>query len=79
MASTISAAPPRSFAILEGAYPYDSSAFWQTASPITFLLFIIALGANWKTPRRKFLLFALTLFVSGGLLAGLFLSRCSMA
>lgn len=72
VASTLSAAPPRSLAILEGAYRYDSEAFWQTVPLITFLLLVIAVVANWKTPRRKFLLFALTLFVSGGLLAGIF-------
>ena len=73
VASTVSAAPPRSFAILQGEYRYDSSAFWSTLPVITFSLFIIALVANWKTPRRKLLLLALTLFVVGGLAAGLYL------
>ena len=35
VASTIAEAPPRSFAILEGPYRYDSSAFWSTVPPIT--------------------------------------------
>jgi hypothetical protein len=73
VASTVSAAPPRSFAILQGEYRYDSSAFWSTLPLITFSLFIIALVANWKTPRRKLLLLALTLFVIAGLAAGLYL------
>jgi hypothetical protein len=73
VASTVSAAPPRSLAILQGEYRYDSSAFWSTLPLITFSLFIIALVANWKTPRRKLLLLALTLFVIAGLAAGLFL------
>jgi hypothetical protein len=73
VASTVSAAPPRSFAILQGEYRYDSSAFWSTVPAITALLFVIALVANWKTPRRNLLLGALTLFVTGGLLAGLYL------
>jgi hypothetical protein len=73
VASTVSAAPPRSFAILEGAYRYDSSAFWNTVPTITFVLFIIALVANWNTSRRKLLLFAFSLFVAGGLVAGLYL------
>src|SRR6186713_2477870 len=30
VASTVSAAPPRSFAILQGDYRYDSSGFWST-------------------------------------------------
>jgi hypothetical protein len=73
VASTVSAAPPRSFAMLQGEYGYNSSAFWNTVPTITFVLFIIALVANWKTPRRKLLLLALTLFVIGGLVAGLYL------
>ena len=73
VASTISEAPPRSFAILEGDYRYDSSAFWETLPPITALLFVFGLIANWKTARRRLLLIAFGLFVSGGLLAGVFL------
>ena len=73
VASTVSAAPPRSFAMLQGEYGYNSSAFWSTVPPITFVLFVIALIANWKTSRRKLLLLALTLFVVGGLVAGLYL------
>jgi hypothetical protein len=73
VASTLSAAPPRSFAILHGEYRYDSSSFWNTVPMITSVLFLIALVANWKTPRRKLLLLALALFVIGGLVAGLYL------
>lgn len=73
IASTVSKAPPRSFAMFEGEYGYNSSAFWSTVPPITFVLFVIALITNWKTPRRKLLLLALTLFIVGGLLAGLYL------
>ena len=73
VASTVSAAPPRSFAMLQGKYGYNSSAFWNTVPIITAVLFVIALVANWKTPRRKLLLLALTLFVTGGLVAGLYL------
>lgn len=73
VASTVSEAPPRSFAILEGEYRYNSSSFWNTVPPITFVLFIIALVANWKNQRRKLILFALTLFIIGGLVAGIFL------
>ena len=73
VASTVSQAPPRSFAMLEGEYGYNSNSFWDTVPPITFLLFIIALITNWKTQRRKLILFALTLFIIGGLVAGFFL------
>jgi hypothetical protein len=73
VASTVAAAPPSSFAIFAGEYGYDSSAFWNTVPMITAVLFIIALVANWKTQRRKLLLFALTMFLIAGVVAGVFL------
>lgn len=73
VASTLSAAPPRSLAILHGEFRYDSSAFWSTVPPITFTLFVVALVANWRTARRRLLLLALTLFVMAGLAAGIVL------
>lgn len=68
IASTVAEAPPRSFALFEGQYKYDSSSFWNTLPPICFLLLIVALIANWKTQRRKLLLLALSVFIIGGLL-----------
>jgi hypothetical protein len=73
IARTVKSAPPRSFAILEGEYRYDSSAFWQIVPPITAALFLVALVANWKTGRRKLLLGAFTLFLIGGTVAGVYL------
>ena len=73
IARTVSKAPPRSFAILSGEYAYDSRIFWETVPPITLLLFLIALVANWRTARRKFLLAALGLFIAGGIFAGVYL------
>ncbi len=70
---TVIAAPPRSFRIFDGPYGYDSSGFWQILPPITLALFFVALIANWKTQRRRLLLGALTLFLVGGVMAGLFL------
>ena len=72
VAGTLVEAPPRSFAMLNGEYGYDSSAFWSTVPAITFVLFVVALLANWKTARRKLLLLALALFIVGGLIAGLY-------
>ena len=71
--STITQAPPRSFAILEGEYRYDSSAFWDVVPMITGLLFLIAVAANWTSSRRWLLVAAFALFVLAGLLAGVFL------
>lgn len=73
VASTVSAAPPRSLAILQGEYRYDSSAFWNTVPLVTAALFVAALIANWTTSRRNLLLLAVTLFMIGGLTAGLYL------
>lgn len=73
IARVVQSAPPRSFAILEGPYRYDSSAFWQIVPPITTVLFLVALIANWKTDRRKLLLGAFTLFLIGGVVAGVYL------
>jgi hypothetical protein len=73
MVRTIAAAPPKSFAILEGDYHYDSSAFWNIVPMITGVLFLIAIVANWKSARRWLLLAAFGLFVLAGFLAGAFL------
>jgi hypothetical protein len=73
IARTVAQAPPRSFAIFEGAYAYDSSSFWNTVPPITALLLVIALATNWKTQRRNLLLIALAVFILGGAVAGVLL------
>jgi hypothetical protein len=73
IASTLSEAPPRSFAMLQGEYGYNSSAFWTIVPNITFLMFIIALITNWKTPRKKLVLIALILFIVSGVVAGVVL------
>ena len=71
--STITEAPPRSLAILQGEYPYDSRAFWDVVPMITGVLFLIALVANWSSSRRWPLLAAFALFIFAGFLAGVFL------
>ena len=73
VASTIAEAPPRSFAILNGEYAYDSSIFWDTVPPITSVLFIATLITNWKNKRRNLIISALLLYVFGALLAYLYL------
>jgi fatty acid desaturase len=69
----LAAAPPRSFAMLQGEYRYDSSLFWSTVPPLTSVLLIIALVTNWKTGRRKILLLALTLLMVTALVSMLYL------
>ena len=73
VARTVTKAPPRSFAILTGEYAYDSRPFWDIVPMITLLLFLLALVANWKTVRRKFLLAAFALYFIGGIIAMLYL------
>jgi hypothetical protein len=66
-------APPRSFALLQGAHRYDSTPFWSTVPLITFVLLMMALVTNWKTQRRNFLLLALTLYIVVGLVSAFYL------
>ena len=73
VARVVQSAPPRSFAILEGPYRYDSSAFWNIVPAITTVLFLVALVGNWKTSRRTLLLSAFGLFIIGGVIAGVYL------
>ena len=73
IARVVQSAPPRSFAILEGPYRYDSSAFWEIVPPITAVLFLVALSGNWNTDRRKLILGAFILFIVGGVVAGVYL------
>ena len=69
VAGPVAEAPPRSFAIFEGPYGYDSSGFWNTVPTITLVLFLAALVANWKNGRRTLLLVALAMFVIAGVVA----------
>jgi hypothetical protein len=69
IAGPVAEAPPRSFAIFEGPYGYDSSGFWNTVPTITLVLFLAALVANWKNGRRTLLLVALAMFVIAGVVA----------
>ncbi len=68
---TTMAAPPRSFAMFEGEYGYDSSIFWETVPMITLALLVLAIVTNWRTTRRNLLLLSLVLFLAGSAVAGL--------
>jgi hypothetical protein len=65
------AAPPRSFAMFEGEYGYDSSVFWEVVPPITLALLVVAIITNWRTTRRNLLLLSLALFLVGSAVAAL--------
>lgn len=52
-------APPDSFAMLQGEYKFSPVAFWAKLRPLTILLFVVALSANWqRQPTRNFLVVA---------------------
>ncbi len=71
VARVVSAAPPRSLAILEGPYPYDSSAFWQSVPAVTAAFFVLATITNWHSRRRWLLVGAFAVFLlSGAVTAG---------
>ena len=60
VASVITAAPPKSLAMLQGPYHFSPVKFWVIFRPITILLFILALGFHWRAGglRKKILLFS---------------------
>ena len=58
-----SAAPPRSLSMFQGEYGLDPASFWQTVHPITIVLFLLTLIANWKSARRINILFSFVIYV----------------
>ena len=68
---TVTAAPPRSLAMLGGEYGYNSSPFWDVMPTVTLVLLLVALATNWKTPRRRLILGAVVAFVVAGLFTAL--------
>src|SRR6187401_364378 len=53
VASTVSEAPPRSFAMLQGEYGYNSSAFWDTVPMNHFRALYHRLGHQLEKPTPK--------------------------
>ena len=66
---TVTKAPPRSLALYVGEYGYDSGPFWEIMPTITLALVLVALLANWKTPRRHLVIGAAGAFLIAGLFA----------
>ncbi|MEI9947157.1 MAG: hypothetical protein WDN26_23445 [Chitinophagaceae bacterium] len=48
-------APPASLSMFQGEYGLDPGDFWELIHPITMILLVGCLVANWKTKRRKFI------------------------
>ena len=61
--ATVFQNPPKSFAMFQGEYGYDSSGFWQQIPPLTLVAFLIATALNWNSERRKLLTVGLFGFI----------------
>lgn len=77
--STVTKAPPRSLAMYAGEYGYNSGPFWETMPAVTLGLLLIALAGNWRTPRRRFVVAALGLFIVAGLFTALVMGPAQAA
>jgi hypothetical protein len=67
--ATVTQAPPRSLAMLNGKYGYDSGPFWDVVPMVTGVLLLVAIATNWTTPRRRLLLGAAVAFIVAGMFA----------
>jgi len=58
--NVVTSAPPKSLYMLQGPYGFKPVIFWIIFRPITILLFLLAIVANWNYSRvrRKLLLVA---------------------
>jgi hypothetical protein len=55
--------PPKSLSVFQGPYKLNSAAFWIPVHPVTLVLFIGTLIVSWNTPRRRFVLIAMSGYV----------------
>ena len=51
-----SSAVPESLSMFQGKYGLVPRPFWLSVHPVTVVLLVTALIANWKTPRRPYIL-----------------------
>ena len=56
-------AAPASLAMFQGEYAIMPQRFWIPIHPVTMLLLVFALIANWRTAARKFILTAIAGYV----------------
>ena len=52
-------APPASLSMFQGEYGIDEGRFWKLIHPVTLVLMLASLIANWKTARKKYILVSL--------------------
>jgi hypothetical protein len=58
-----SAAPPQSLTMFQGKYGLNSGLFWTIIHPVTILLLVAALFANWNNGRRKQILVVFSSYI----------------
>ena len=57
------AAPPRSLTFFQGEYQLNAASFWKMIHPVALLLLAATLVLHWNTPRRKFILIPMLVYV----------------
>jgi hypothetical protein len=62
----VTSAPPKSLYMLQGEYGFNPIKFWILFRPLTILLFLLALAANWRYSfaRRRLLLIAFAIDIA---------------
>lgn len=55
---------PKSLAIFQGPYRFDSAPFWIYIHPVTLVLFISTAILTWNTERKKFVLIPLVGYIA---------------
>lgn len=55
--------PPKSLMIYQGSYALQAEPFWKFIHPVTLVLFLLTLGLNWNTARRKNIVIALAIYI----------------
>ena len=57
-------AVPASLTMFQGEYGLAAANFWIPVHPVTIVLLVTALIANWRTPRRPYILATLVGYVA---------------
>jgi len=55
--------PPKSLTMFQGDYALPAATFWSFVHPVTLVLLLVTLVLNWKTERKKYILFTLVIYI----------------
>ncbi|MBX2934289.1 MAG: hypothetical protein KF825_08585 [Ferruginibacter sp.] len=47
----------------QGNYALQAEPFWKFVHPVTLVLLLVTLALNWKTERKKYILFTLVIYI----------------